>query len=197
MNFLAHLYLSGTNPEVRVGNFMGDFVKGQNFSAFSSDIIKGIKLHRTIDDFTDSHAVVARSKNRIKHKYRHYSGVIIDIFYDHFLAFNWEKYSENSLNAFADDCYALVEDHIDVLPGRARKVFPYMVQNNWLVGYASLSGIKSTLHGMARRTPFESNMEHSIHDLEENYHDFQEDFFDFFPDIIKHTSQFLKNKQNS
>src|SRR5450432_1821563 len=92
MNFLAHLYLSGDNPQVMIGNFIGDFVKGKNLTErFDTDVAKGIALHREIDWFTDTHIVVKQSKDRLRPKYRHYAGVIVDIFYDHFLAKNWDK----------------------------------------------------------------------------------------------------------
>jgi acyl carrier protein phosphodiesterase len=92
MNFLAHLHLSGNNPNIMLGNFMGDFVKGKSYrQQYEPEIIKGIELHRSIDEFTDSHPVVTESKNRLRPTYRHYSGVIVDVFYDHFLAANWNQ----------------------------------------------------------------------------------------------------------
>src|SRR5690349_12341831 len=98
MNFLAHIFLSGDDPEIMVGNFIGDFVKGRNLDdRFSSGIVKGIELHRAIDEYTDSHPVVAQSKNRLRPKYRHYAPVIVDVFYDHFLAKNWKNYHPTSL----------------------------------------------------------------------------------------------------
>src|SRR5277367_1527199 len=101
MNFLAHLYLSGDNPKIKTGNFIGDFVKGKNLAdRFEKDIAKGIVLHREIDWFTDRHPVVKQSKDRLREKYRHYSGVIVDVFYDHFLARNWINYSSKSLSDF-------------------------------------------------------------------------------------------------
>ena len=104
MNFLAHLYLSGDNPKVKVGNFIGDFVKGKNLKdRFEADIARGIGLHREIDWFTDTHSIVKQSKDRLRPKYRHYSGVIVDIFYDHFLAKNWDRYSKQLLPDFAEE----------------------------------------------------------------------------------------------
>src|SRR5690606_17104395 len=104
MNFLAHVYLSGDNPKIMVGNFIGDFVKGGRLSErFEKDIARGIELHRAIDDFTDSHAVVLKSKERLRPKYRHYSPVIVDMFYDHILARHWNDYHPQSLPAFAEE----------------------------------------------------------------------------------------------
>lgn len=81
MNFLAHLYLSGDDPDIRIGNFIGDFVKGRNPEGqFPARVALGIQAHRLIDQFTDAHPLVRSSKDRIRAKYRHYSGVIVDIY---------------------------------------------------------------------------------------------------------------------
>src|SRR4051812_44429809 len=109
MNFLAHLYLSGDNDYVKLGNFIGDFVKGRNLNEqFPSGIARGIRLHRAIDEFTDSHPIVKKSKDRLRPAYRHYAPVIVDVFYDHFLARNWTRYSDTALADYAEQTYDLV-----------------------------------------------------------------------------------------
>jgi acyl carrier protein phosphodiesterase len=194
MNFLAHLYLSGDNPKIRVGNFIGDFVKGKNLAdRFNSDIAKGISLHREIDWFTDTHLVVKQSKDRLRPKYRHYSGVIVDIFYDHFLAKNFNKYSTILLPDFAEMCYETIQQHDAILPEEVKHMLPYMVNGNWLVNYSKLEGIQKALSGMARRTRFESKMEESVTDLRQSYEDFKKEFQIFFPDLISNTEMWLKN----
>src|ERR1700754_1200458 len=123
MNFLAHLYLSGSDPKIKVGNFIADFVKGKNLhERFENRIAQGIELHREIDHFTDHHSVVQESKNRLRPKYRHYSGVIVDVFYDHFLARNWKTFHTSSLPAFADNAYELMQKNLDVLPQEVRSM---------------------------------------------------------------------------
>jgi len=193
MNFLAHLYLSGDNPKVMIGNFIGDFVKGKNLTErFDADIAKGIALHREIDWFTDTHAVVKQSKDRLRPKYRHYSGVIVDIFHDHFLAKNWDNYSKDLLPDFAEACYATIQQHEAVLPEDVKYMLPYMINGNWLVNYSKLEGIQKALSGMARRTRFESKMEESVIDLQANYEDFKKEFEVFFPDLIANSETWLK-----
>jgi len=194
MNFLAHLYLSGDNPKVKVGNFIGDFIKGKNLiERFDKDIAKGIALHREIDWFTDKHSVVKQSKDRLRPKYRHYSGVIVDIFYDHFLAKNWDKYSESLLPDYAEECYSIIQQHEATLPEEVKYMMPYMINGNWLVNYSKLEGIQKALSGMARRTRFESKMEESVADLRENYDDFKNEFEIFFPDLISDTKMWMQN----
>jgi acyl carrier protein phosphodiesterase len=193
MNFLAHLYLSGSNPKIMVGNFIGDFVKGRNLTEqFEPEIAKGIELHRVIDEFTDSHEQVAYSKNRLRPKYRHYSGVIVDIFYDHFLARQWDEYHSELLPDYAEQVYRLIDQHEAVLPRQVKFMMPYMTKGNWLVNYARLEGIHRALSGMARRTPYESRMDEAVEDLRQSYTEFKNEFDRFFPEL----SAFSKNWLN-
>ena len=113
MNFLAHIYLSGDTNEILIGNFIGDYVKGNDYLKYPTNIGKGILLHRKIDAFTDKHSVTKSCKTFINPKYRKFSGIVIDIFYDHFLATNWEQYSSVPLKEFAIRKY-------NILGGRRR-----------------------------------------------------------------------------
>jgi acyl carrier protein phosphodiesterase len=194
MNFLAHLYLSGDNHKIMLGNFIGDFVKGRNaLEQFDPEIIRGIQLHRAIDEFTDSHPIVTVSKNRLRPKYRHYSGVIVDVFYDHFLARNWDTYHTELLPDFADKTYGVIQSYDPILPKEVKFMMPYMIKGNWLVNYARTEGIHRALSGMARRTPYESKMEQSVEDLKKNYAEFSQEFATFFPTLKQFATEFLQN----
>lgn len=192
MNFLAHLYLSGDNTSVMLGNFIGDFVKGKNLiEKVGPEMAKGIELHREIDFFTDQHPIVRESKKRLRPKYRHYSGVIVDVFYDHYLAKNWNDYHHQLLPDYADRVYNLIQKNNALLPERVNMMMPYMIKGNWLVNYATLDGIHRALSGMTRRTPYESKMDESISDLKENYEEFKTEFITFFPELRKHCKDWL------
>jgi acyl carrier protein phosphodiesterase len=192
MNFLAHCYLSGQHPEIIIGNFIGDFVKGRDLAiVFGTGIARGVELHRAIDDFTDHHEVVKQSKNRLRPTYRHYSGVIVDIFYDHFLAAGWEAYSETPLEAYAAKVYKLISEQHSIMPERVNEMLPYMVGGNWLKNYAHLEGIERVLGGMARRATFESNMQHATADLRQSYKEFKAEFDEFFPLLKQYCDQWL------
>lgn len=184
MNFLAHLYLSGDDPEVMVGNFIGDFVKGRKVrERFRPGIAAGIELHRAIDEFTDAHPVVDRSKQRLRPELRHYSPVVADMFYDHFLAANWSRYHDMPLALYAASVYRLLESYYDLLPEGVKAMLPHMVGGNWLVGYARIEGIQRALSGMAARTPYESGMETATDILRADYASFKKDFTEFFPEL--------------
>lgn len=184
MNFLAHIYLSGNDPQLTIGNFIGDFVKGGSLvGRYEPQVIKGVELHRAIDEYTDSHEVVQKSKNRLRPKYRHYSGVIIDMFYDYYLAKNWDTFHETSLPKFAEQFYLLLEENKEMLPEKTRQMMPYLIQGNWLVNYQKKEGIHRALSGMSRRTSFDSKMDESIVELSKNNDQFENEFMEFFPEL--------------
>lgn len=193
MNFLAHIFLSGSNKEIIIGNFIADPVKGKKYLNFPPGIQKGILLHRAIDSYTDTHPVVRKSTARLYKNYRHYSPVIVDIFYDHFLAANWSSYSDTQLEIFIADFYLLMKDHYAILPTPIQKLLPYMIEQNWLLSYASLEGIKQILYQMNMRTKGKSKMNLAIKDLKEHYHLFEDDFKKFFPDLQNYAEQKLKS----
>jgi acyl carrier protein phosphodiesterase len=189
MNFLAHLYLSGDSNELLIGNFIADAVKGKEYLKFSEGIIKGIKLHRKIDEFTDKHPIVNRSVERLRPLYSKYSPVIVDIFYDHYLASKWHQYSSIPLNKYAQDVYSLITEHHHIMPARVQHFLPYMIQGNWLYNYSNLEGIENVLKGMSRRAKFVSHMENSIYELRKDYQLYEEEFNLFFPDLINFSEE--------
>lgn len=192
MNFLAHLFLSDNRPKIMVGNFIGDFVKGRNpHERYEPGIAAGIELHRAIDHFTDTHYVVKNSKNRLRPVYRHYSGVIIDMFYDHFLARNWQHYSDEPLTDFALRAYRLIEEHEPILPEKVKHLMPYMTKGNWLVNYGQIQGLEQALKGMTRRSTYDSKMNESVKELNLYYVDFENEFTSFFPELEQHCKNLI------
>jgi len=191
MNFLAHLYLSGDNPDVRIGNFIADAVKGHDWEKYRDGIRTGIKLHRAIDTFTDNHPVVRNSISRLQDKYHKYSGVIVDMLYDHYLAKYWDEYNSMELNQFVDSSYALMLRNFFVLPTRAKRVLSFMMMQNWLVSYADLDALERHYRNMSRRTHFNSGMENAVVDIRASYDDFERDFREFFPEIQIYVTTWL------
>jgi acyl carrier protein phosphodiesterase len=183
MNFLAHIYLSNNQPMVTIGNFIADGIKGKDYKNYPKDIQIGILLHREIDTFTDAHPLVRQSTKRLHQNYSHYSGVIVDILYDHFLAKNWNSYSDVPLETFVDDFYDLLETHYELLPTRIQKMMPYMLADNWLVSYAKIEGIQKVLDGMNRRTKLISGMNNATSELQQYYTEFEEEFTVFFEEL--------------
>tara|TARA_R110002051_G_scaffold56046_9_gene104037 strand:- start:33388 stop:33984 length:597 start_codon:yes stop_codon:yes gene_type:complete len=192
MNFLAHIYLSFNDKEITIGNFIADSIRGNKYDHLPNKVKKGIKLHRLIDTYTDTHDIPKISSKRLHANYSHYSRVIVDIYYDHFLAKNWSKYSAIPLDVFVDDFYDLLEENYEILPDGVKRMMPYMISDNWIYNYSKMDGIARVLNGMNRRTKNKSKMNFAILDLEEHYDAFEAEFTEFFEELITYS----KNKYN-
>ena len=186
MNFLAHIYVSGDNDLVKIGNFMADSIRGHSYDVYPMEIQKGILLHRSIDSFTDTHPIYRQSKHRLHEKYGHYSGVIMDIFYDHFLAKNWKTYSDENLEEYANDFYQLLRDNYDILTDRIKGMMPYMIARNWFVSYSTLAGLEMILFQMDHRTKNRVAMHESMVELQQFYTEFENEFTLFFEELRQH-----------
>ena len=183
MNFLAHLFLSGKPGELMAGNFIADSVKGNAAHDFTEGIQKGIKLHRAIDTFTDNHPEMLKSKERLRPRYKKYAPVITDIFYDHFLAVNWNTYATVSLREYTQQVYTYLGEYYPVFPVRSKQFYDYMVKYDILFAYTKIEGIEQVMQGMSRRAHFISGMETATEELQKHYHDFETEFRAFFPEL--------------
>lgn len=189
MNFLAHIYLSFDDDEITIGNFIADSIRANKFDHLPDRIQQGIWLHRAIDTYTDAHEIPKVSSKRLHKNYSHYSRVIVDIFYDHFLAKNWSSYSEVPLERYVENFYDLLEANFEILPVGVQRMMPYMVSDNWLLNYSKMEGIANVLNGMNRRTKNKSKMNFAIVDLEEHYELFEKEFTSFFEELIIFSKQ--------
>ncbi|WP_161887697.1 acyl carrier protein phosphodiesterase [Pontibacter russatus] len=189
MNFLAHIFLSGDEEELLIGNFIADAVKGKQAGLYTPGIARGIRLHRLIDTYTDTHPIVAETKARLRPRYRKYAPVIGDMYYDHFLAADFERYALRPLPGYAQQVYGLIQRNFHLLPPRVQHLFGYMQQHNWLLSYAQVEGIGQALTGMSRRTPFASGMETAAEELQENYSLYAAEFDAFFPELVQYVEE--------
>ena len=192
MNFLAHIYLSGDDDFVKIGNFMADSIRGSQYLDYPNSLQKGILLHRHIDSFTDAHPIYRKSKHRLHEKYGHYSGVIMDIAYDHFLAKNWSKYSNEKLEDYAADFYQLMQDNYEILTERTKGMLPYMIGRNWLVSYATIAGLEMILFQMDYKTKHRAHMQEAIVEIQDFYTELESEFFQFFEELVLSCQQKFK-----
>lgn len=184
MNFLAHLYLSGNNNEVLIGNFIADAVKGKKaILQFPEQVQKGIIIHRDIDFYMDTHPIVKQGMSRLRENYPKFSGVIMDIFYDHFLAKNWVNYSKIDLEKFTHQVYKTVGDNKELLVGKAKMMYPYMKRDNWLLSYQTVDGIQVILERMTKRIDNKVLLNKSVTELQNHYQEYDEEFTRFFDEI--------------
>ncbi|MBL4704611.1 MAG: DUF479 domain-containing protein [Flavobacteriales bacterium] len=191
MNYLAHILLSGNNPLHLVGNFMGDSVKGKDYQTYPSEISKGILLHRQIDSFMDQHPIVQKGKLRLHKNQSKFAGVVIDVFYDYFLAKNWAEFSDQDYHEFIQENYRTLENHIHLMPTMSQFILGRMVSSDWLGHYLHSDGINQALSGLSRRTKYPNNMENAVLDLLKYETEFNNEFKLFFPQIVNHCKDFI------
>jgi len=189
MNFLAHIYLSFGDQEITLGNFIADSIRANKYEHLPQRVQQGIMLHREIDTFTDTHYIPKISSKRLHKNYSHYSRVIVDIFYDHYLAKNWSSYCDIPLDIYVENFYDLLEDNYTILPLGVQRMMPYMISDNWIYNYSKMDGIAKVLNGMNRRTNNKSKMNFAILDLEEHYEKFEEEFTAFFSELVVFSKQ--------
>lgn len=186
MNYLAHAYLSFDNEQLLVGNLIGDFVKGRKqLENYPISIQEGIILHRHIDAYSDNHFVLKQSVERLRQAQQRYAPVVVDIFYDYFLATNWSVFSEQSLDDFAAVIYTHLERNFEVMPERVCEIFKKMISHNWLVGYQYEARIEYAFQRLAERVKNEHHLLTAIDDLRQQKEALNSDFLLFFPDLIQ------------
>ena len=194
MNFLAHLYLSGDSDEIKLGNFIGDFVKGVKYQDYPEQVAFGIRMHRSIDSFTDHHRDVYTCNQLLKPKYGRYSGVVTDVFFDHFLAANWEEYSIDTLRQFARHAHAVFLTHFGLLPFRVKQFLPFLIQHKRFESYARKENMLAVLEIMSHRTSLPDHGHWALEILDKEYGQFEFLFRSFFSEMIEYAeSEFNVN----
>ena len=195
MNFLGHIFLSGEDDEIILGNFIADHVKGKIQHEYPQRVMNGIQLHRAIDHFTDHHPIVIQGSRRLNEDFGRYGTVIIDMYYDHFLASLWSDYHHEPIEIYTKRMYNKLLPYLEIMPARTQHMLPYMVRDNWLAGYAGMDGLGAALNGMSRRAKFNSGMESASAYLLCNYDLFKEEFKLFMPDVIAYTDEWKIHHQ--
>ncbi|MCW1967184.1 MAG: ACP phosphodiesterase [Anaerolineae bacterium] len=198
MNWLAHLYLSPADTEARIGSVIADWVKGAARQQLPLGIQRGIEIHQAVDAFTDANEIVRRSQSRIRAPFGRYAAVLVDVFYDHFLARDWAQYSSVSLKHFTNDVYAgfatHAQTHADQLDERIWQGLARMAEDDWLGSYAQVDGIEAILRRMSRRLSMRINRPNWIGDaigeLTANYAGLADDFRQFWPQLVARNSRF-------
>jgi acyl carrier protein phosphodiesterase len=184
MNYLAHLYLAGDTAESLIGNLAGDFVKGPLRGHYPPGIEEGIRHHRKVDAFTDSHPSVAAFRRVLVPEHGHYARVIADVFFDHFLATRWHHYSDEPLEAFLQRVFATIDPHVHLLPGRLGVVYPRIRDENWLLSYRGLDGIHTSLYHLSKRLSRQPRLETATHHLLDSRDTLEPLFAEFFPEVM-------------
>jgi acyl carrier protein phosphodiesterase len=182
MNFLVHLFLSGNDNDLLVGNLLGDFVKGRLEGRYPGPIERGIELHRRVDSFCAGNRYFLMSKRRIDPSFGHYRGVLVDLFYDHFLARNWAEHSEIPFPRFICETRRVMEDYRNYLPERLRALIPFIF-SDLLPSYLEIEGISRALARMSKRIKRDNRLGEGGEELKSHYLALHGDFTIFFPEL--------------
>jgi len=187
MNWLAHLYLSEPDSEFRLGNLLADQVRGPDRAQMSPTFLRGVACHQVIDAFAESHPVVKRSRQRIGPEQRRFSGILVDVFYDHFLARNWSQFADMPLEQFTHTAYAELQPYASKLPEEARITLERIIEHDWLTSYREIAGIEDVLERLSGRLTERLQRPMALHsavkDLRGYYGDWEADFMEFMPEL--------------
>lgn len=185
MNYLAHAYLSNNNTDLLVGNFIADHIRGNQFNHLSEGIIEGIKLHRRIDAYTDQHPLFKSSKRIFYNGYEKYSGILVDIYFDHFLARDFDKHALIDLGEFSDKVYKVYRDNEKHLPESSSRFLSYVIKNNIYQSYGTKEGISQVLYHLSHRIGHDVSLHESMQLFTDNFDDLQGNFNEFIKDLKK------------
>lgn len=194
MNYLAHLFLSGTDEQKMVGNFIGDYVKGNSWNKYPENIKNGILLHRRIDSFTDAHPKFREAKSLFRSEFGLYSGIVVDLLYDHYLAKNWHEYSDLTLRTFAKRSHAVLLKNFLHLPLKVQRFLPFLIQHKRLESYASVNGIVQTLKIMSNYSTLPAKSDFVSQVIQTNNDFFEVNFREFIAELVEFLADFNDNK---
>jgi len=192
MNFLAHFHLSGDDEEIAIGNFIGDFVRGSNLDELPQNVLNGIQLHRFIDEFTDKHPVVKSVNEMLQPYFSKYAPVVSDIYFDYFLASNFNDYSVVSLRDYTHGVYDLLERQKHILPDRARNFYHFLLERDIFFEYGNKGGMRHVFNGISSRARFKSNMEEGVPVLIKHEAELLPLFQEFYPSLQKASQDFIE-----
>ncbi|QQE12407.1 DUF479 domain-containing protein [Planctomycetota bacterium] len=198
MNFLAHLHLANDTPASMVGNLMPDLVHGKLPPIDDTEVQHGIMTHRRVDAFTDTHPIFAKSKAHFIEadslpgtvSLRHFSGILVDVYYDHFLSADWHMYHEMSLPEFIGHAYMRLHEGCEYMPKQMLSRMARIRDADYLSQYATTQGLNNVLTLMSmrfsERLDRNIQMQHSVPIMLANYQALREEFHAFYPQLMKY-----------
>ncbi len=186
MNYLAHAFFAAPDPAAIAGSLIADFARGLDLATLPMGVRDGVIEHRRVDAFTDDHPIVRASRARFEPPLRRFSGIVLDVLFDHFLAMGFHRYSDEPLTAFTASVYAALDSHVEHLPPRLLQVRGSMVQHDWLASYADPRSVERALEGISKRMRHANPLadRSSFEAIRARQDDLQRDFDAFFPTLL-------------
>lgn len=192
MNYLAHMQLSCSDDYLLMGNFLADMLDLHETEKLPEAYQQGVKLHRLIDSFTDTHPVVSEVNKLLHPNHHKYAPVVSDVIFDYFLALNWSKFESRPLESFCQMVYQIIGDHMHLLSGRKRNMVEHMVADNFLMKYTNIEGMQFVFNKMSARSRYVSNFPKAIEDIEIHYDEINRLFNLFYPDLVGEVNRFCR-----
>jgi len=196
VNYLAHLYLSPEDDLSRLGNIMGDFTRDVDRDALPTEVLAGIRMHQSVDVYTDSHPLVRELRANFSKERRRFAGVALDVVFDHFLIKHWSRYMESELDEYVNDCYNALWRQKELMPPRMETVVSWMISKDWIGTYTRLEGVGRALDGLASRLRIKHDFYGVVDEIENKYDLIEQGFLEFFPQLESHVDELIKVKEN-
>jgi len=184
LNYLAHLYFSDPTVESRVGNLLGDFARGVDINQLSVPVRQGLINHRQIDQFTDTHPQVRELKTLFSRQRRRFSGIVLDVLFDHFLIHHWQRFTNDPLDPFIDQAYRDLYRGFPLMTDQMQRVVGRMIEGDWIRSYEDIDQVGFALDRIAGRIRFRNDFSGSISEVQQQYDTLEAGFLQFFPDLI-------------
>ncbi|MBX9853076.1 MAG: ACP phosphodiesterase [Cytophagaceae bacterium] len=197
MNYLITIYLSQyfQNNDKIVGNFIGDFVKPSNYSKYTYNVVDGMLHNSRVQSYMKSHPSFERSKGRLNPRYSKYSAEIVQLFYGHFLAANWNKNSQTDIESAVNNNYYIILESFDLVPYKLRRMLPVLISPKGISNIGTIGGLNSFIAELGKKGYIISNLQYTLQDLMAEYSGFQQDFEQFFADLNKFAFNTFSHKE--
>lgn len=186
MNHTAHCFLSFAQTDLLIGNFCGDYIKGSVWKSYPLGFQRGVKIHRTIDAYTDQHPISAESRAIMRPVAGRFSGPVVDLLYDYFLASGWTRFSEEDFDVFATRTYKALGQHQESMPPALALKVPIMLSDRFLHLYRTIEGTRKSMKLFGRRLPSHINTDKIVDHFIDHEAELGEQFSLFFPELHNH-----------
>lgn len=183
MNFLAHLLLSGPDPELRTGGFLGDFVRGPLRGTRPARIEAGIALHRHVDARTDRDPRLRAAVRRLDPALRRFAPIALDVLFDHFLARDFAHWADRPLDDFVAEVHGQLAAHRGDLDPAALRFLGRMRRHELLRAYRRRGTVGAALGRIAARSARLAPLAVLDAALAPHEEALAEDFARFFPEL--------------
>lgn len=185
MNYFAHLYLAQPTSDSFLGNLLGDFRKGTNVTTYPIAVQAGLKNHIMVDNYTDNHRLIKDAKKLFSRETRRFSGVALDVLFDHYLINDWQQYHTTDFEVFKRDCYRLLASRLGVMPEPMHRVMTSVIERDWFAHYATQAGTLQAIENIAKRIRFPNRFASISEEVAYNDKELKQRFREFFPQLVE------------